>query len=125
MDSSQVPESFRSLLLRNRGRTGLVQQDVARRARVSRRSVQDCEAGVTLPSAERLQGVIRALLETGGLTRGQELSEGARNVDGGGARGAAHARRLRPAVVREPSRYAGTVGIRDGIAAELLVPLVK
>src|SRR5207253_7555634 len=41
----------------------------------SRRSVQDWEAGVTLPTAERLQALIRALLEVGGLTRGRELAE--------------------------------------------------
>ncbi len=75
MDPSQLAESFRSLLLRGRGRTGLVQRDLAMRAGVSRRSVQDWEAGVTLPTAERLQALIRALLETGGLTRGREMAE--------------------------------------------------
>ncbi|MBV9354879.1 MAG: NACHT domain-containing protein, partial [Chloroflexi bacterium] len=42
---------------------------------MSRRSVQDWEAGLTLPTAERLQTLIRALLETGGLTAGREISE--------------------------------------------------
>jgi transcriptional regulator with XRE-family HTH domain len=71
MDSLQGAESFRSLLLRHRGRTGLVQRDLAVRAGVSRRSVQDWEAGVTLPTAERLQALIGALLAVGGLTRGR------------------------------------------------------
>jgi transcriptional regulator with XRE-family HTH domain len=75
MDPPQTPESFRSLLLRHRGRTGLIQRDLAVRAGVSRRSVQDWEAGLTLPTAERLQALIRALLEAGGLTRDRELSE--------------------------------------------------
>ncbi|MBV9582568.1 MAG: helix-turn-helix domain-containing protein, partial [Chloroflexi bacterium] len=74
-DSFLRSESFRSLLLRDRGRTGLVQRDLAMRAGVSRRSLQDWEAGLSLPGAERLQALIRALLESGGLTRGQEQSE--------------------------------------------------
>src|SRR5262249_30248815 len=69
------PESFRSLLLRDRGRTGLVQRELAMRAGISRRSVQDWETGLTLPTVDRLQALIRALLETGGLTRGQEMRE--------------------------------------------------
>jgi WD40 repeat protein/transcriptional regulator with XRE-family HTH domain len=75
MDPSQTPESFRGLLLRDRGRAGLTQRELAVRAGISQRSVQDWEAGVTLPTAERLQSLIRALLETGGLTRGREMSE--------------------------------------------------
>jgi WD40 repeat protein/transcriptional regulator with XRE-family HTH domain len=75
VDDSTAPESFRGLLLRHRGRTGLTQRDLAARAGASQRSVQDWEAGVTLPSAERLQALTRALLETGGLTPGRESSE--------------------------------------------------
>ena len=75
MDPPQAAESFRSLVLRGRGRTGLVQLDLAVRAGVSRRSVQDWEAGVTLPTAERLQALIRALLQAGGLTSGRESFE--------------------------------------------------
>ena len=55
-------ELFRGLLLSYRGRTGLIQRDLAARAGVSERSVQDWEAGITLPSATRLQALIRALL---------------------------------------------------------------
>ena len=105
--TSRTPESFRSLLLRDRGRTGLVQRDLALRAGVSRRSVQDWEAGLTLPTAERLQALIRALLETGGLTSGRELSE---------------ARELWAAVEREGTRmhapfdqewFAGMLAMQD------------
>jgi DNA-binding XRE family transcriptional regulator len=64
MDTSHGPESFRGLLLRHRGRTGLIQRDLATRAGVSRNSVQDWESGLSYPTAERLQGLIRALLET-------------------------------------------------------------
>jgi DNA-binding transcriptional regulator YiaG len=64
------PESFRSLLLRHHGRTGLFQCDLALRAGVSGRSVQDWEAGAKLPTAPRLRALIQALLEAGGLTEG-------------------------------------------------------
>src|SRR5262249_41206138 len=49
------PESFRGLLLRHRGRTGLLQRELATRAGVSLRSVQEWEAGDKFPTAERLQ----------------------------------------------------------------------
>src|SRR6516162_5956187 len=75
MDSSHSTESFRGLLLRYRGRTGLIQRDLAARAGVSLRSLQDWEAGVTLPTAERLQKLIRVFLEAGGLTVDQEADE--------------------------------------------------
>jgi len=66
--SSQGSESFRSLLLRHRRRTGLTQRELAELADVSLRTLQDWEAGVTLPTASRLQGLIRALLlEAGSL----------------------------------------------------------
>src|ERR1700731_2006376 len=75
MDTSNAPESFRGLLLRHRGRTGLIQRDMAARAGVSLRSVQDWEAGVTLPTAQRLQALIQVLLDTGGLTKRHEEHE--------------------------------------------------
>jgi WD40 repeat protein/transcriptional regulator with XRE-family HTH domain len=75
MDTSLVPESFRGLLLRHRGRTGLSQRDLAARAGVSLRSVQVWEAGDSLPTAERLQALLRALLEVRGLTVGHEMAE--------------------------------------------------
>ena len=75
MDISRAPESFCGLLLRHRGRTGLIQRDLAVRVGVSLRSVQDWEAGVKYPTAERLEALIRALLEAGGLTMGREALE--------------------------------------------------
>src|SRR5690348_14425509 len=75
MDSARVPEPFRGLLLRYRGRTGLTQRELALRAGVNRRSVQDWEAGLNYPTAERLQSVIQVLLEAGGLSAGREASE--------------------------------------------------
>jgi transcriptional regulator with XRE-family HTH domain len=75
MDTSRSPEPFRGMLLRHRGRTGLIQRQFGTRAGVSHRSVQDWESGLNYPSAERLQAIVRVLLEAGGLTAGQEASE--------------------------------------------------
>ena len=75
MQGSSAPESFRGLLLRHRGRTRLMQRELAVRAGVSRRSVQEWEAGDKFPTVERLQTLIRALLEADGFTPGQEASE--------------------------------------------------
>jgi len=75
MDTSQATKSFRGLLLRHRGRTRLTQRELAARAGVSFRSLQDWEAGVTLPTATRLQKLVRALLEAGSFTTGLQTSE--------------------------------------------------
>jgi WD40 repeat protein/transcriptional regulator with XRE-family HTH domain len=75
MHKTPEPESFRGLLLRNRGRTRLTQRNLAARVSVSLRSIQDWEAGLSFPSATRLQALIHALLEAGGLTSGQEELE--------------------------------------------------
>jgi transcriptional regulator with XRE-family HTH domain len=75
MDTSREHESFRGLLLRHRGRTGLIQRDLAARAGVSRPSVQDWESGVNYPTAERLRALIRVLLVSGGLNTGREATE--------------------------------------------------
>src|SRR5437879_5245836 len=75
MDASRERETFRSLLLRHRGRTGLIQRELATLACVSLRSVQEWEAGDKFPTAERLQALIRVLLDTGGLTDGREEAE--------------------------------------------------
>jgi transcriptional regulator with XRE-family HTH domain len=75
MQTSSPPESFRGLLLRHRGRTGLIQRDLAARVGVSRGAVQDWEAGHNYPAAERLQVLIQVLLEAGGLTVGREEAE--------------------------------------------------
>src|SRR5205085_4212304 len=64
-------EAFRSLVLRNRGRTGLTQRELAARMGSSRRTLQDWESGVNYPTAHRLQALIRVLLEAGGLTVGR------------------------------------------------------
>src|SRR5437588_9083878 len=79
LDTSSRPESFRGLLLRHRGRTGLIQRDLAARAGVSRGAIQDWEAGVNYPTVERLQAFIRVLLEANGLTAGHEARD-ARNL---------------------------------------------
>jgi transcriptional regulator with XRE-family HTH domain len=60
---------------RHRGRTGLIQRDLAARVGVSRGAVQDWEAGLNFPTAERLQVLIQVLLEAGGLTLEQEAAE--------------------------------------------------
>src|SRR5258708_34900975 len=75
MDTSQAVESFRGLVLRHRGRTGLTQRELAIRMGAGRRTVQDWEAGVKYPSAERLQALIVVLLAAGGLTAGDEREE--------------------------------------------------
>jgi transcriptional regulator with XRE-family HTH domain len=75
MNTSHDAESFRGLLLRHRGRTGLIQRDLAARAGVSLRSVQEWEAGDKFPTAERLQALIRVLFDAGGLTQGCEKDE--------------------------------------------------
>jgi transcriptional regulator with XRE-family HTH domain len=75
MDTSSAPESFRSLFLRHRGRTGLIQRDLAARVGVSRNALQDWESGVNYPTAERLQSLIRVLLGAGGLTDGRKAYE--------------------------------------------------
>jgi DNA-binding XRE family transcriptional regulator len=54
MDTSHALESFPGLLLRHRGRTGLTQWELARRAGVSVRSTQDWEAGITFPRANSI-----------------------------------------------------------------------
>ena len=65
-------ERFSGLLLRFRGRTGLTQRELAARVGASRRVVQDWEAGVNVPSADRLQALCAVLLEAGGLSAGHE-----------------------------------------------------
>src|SRR5919201_1307292 len=75
MGLSEPSEPFRGLLLRHRGRTGLSQRELAARLGAGRRTVQDWEAGVNHPSAERLRALIQVLLEAGGLTVGREAAE--------------------------------------------------
>src|SRR5262249_40033877 len=68
-------EGFAGLLLRYRGRTHLTQAQLAARTGVHVRSVQSWEAGISYPSADRLQALIAALLQTGGLIAGREAAE--------------------------------------------------
>jgi WD40 repeat protein/transcriptional regulator with XRE-family HTH domain len=97
----------RTLLLRHRGRTGLTQRALAIRLGVDRRTVQDWEAGLKYPTAERLQGLLGVLLELGGMSGGREADE---------------AQELWAAVEREAPRmhapfdepwYASLLGARD------------
>jgi len=75
MDTSRAAESFRDLLLRHRGRTGLTQLELAGRVGAGRRTVQDWEAGINHPSAELLKALIQTLLEADGLMAGREAAE--------------------------------------------------
>ena len=75
MATSLSGESFRGLLLRHRGRTGLTQSQLAARSAAARRTLQDWESGVNYPTAESLQRLITAVLEAGGLSAGQEAQE--------------------------------------------------
>ena len=63
------------MLLRHRGRTGLIQRDFAARAGVSHGSVQDWEAGLNYPDARHLQALIGVFLQAGGLTVRGEATE--------------------------------------------------
>ncbi|HEY1293881.1 MAG TPA: NACHT domain-containing protein [Chloroflexota bacterium] len=76
MDTPQsAAESFRGLLLRHRGRSGLTQRELAERMRAHRRTVQDWEAGVNHPNAAMLRALIEVLLDARGLTAGREVAE--------------------------------------------------
>jgi transcriptional regulator with XRE-family HTH domain len=73
--ADRAGESLQGLLLRHRGRTGLTQRELAARVGVSIRTVQDWEAGVSYPGAERLQALIAAFLSSGGQAAGREAIE--------------------------------------------------
>src|SRR5258708_36069084 len=70
--ADEVGESFQGLLLRHRGRTGLTQRELAARVGVSKRTLQDWEAGVSYPGAEHLQGLIAAFLASDGQVLGHD-----------------------------------------------------
>jgi transcriptional regulator with XRE-family HTH domain len=53
----------------------MTQRQLAERVGVNRRALQDWEAGVNYPSAQRLQALIAALLDAHGFTTGQEEDE--------------------------------------------------
>lgn len=90
--AERTGDSFRALLLRHRRRTGLTQRQLADRLGVEPRTVHAWEAGSAYPSVERLQTLIAALLQAGGLSPVAEVEEAACTVGSGRARGAAHAR---------------------------------
>ncbi|HEY2592621.1 MAG TPA: helix-turn-helix transcriptional regulator [Chloroflexota bacterium] len=73
--ADSAAERFSALLLRHRGRTGLTQRELAVRVGASRRVVQDWEAGVNIPGADRLQALIAVLFDAGGLRAGSEADE--------------------------------------------------
>jgi WD40 repeat protein/transcriptional regulator with XRE-family HTH domain len=73
--SDRGQERFTGLLLRCRGRTRLTQLHLAKRVGVSRRTLQGWETGLMYPSAERLQTLIGALLEAGGMRAGHERAD--------------------------------------------------
>ena len=73
-DDSTV-ESFRGLVLRLRGRTGLTQRELAARVGVSIGSIRGWEAGDNYPGLGSLQALIAAGLQTGGFTAGREREE--------------------------------------------------
>ena len=75
MGSSPSEESFRELLLRYRGRSNLTQRQLAERVGVHRRSVQEWELGANYPGTDRLEALIRVLLDARCLTPGQEAAE--------------------------------------------------
>src|ERR1700681_4054512 len=68
-------ERFAGLLLGSRGRSRLTQRALATRAGVSLRAVQNWEAGLNYPTAERLRSLMGVLLEAGGLSPGSERDE--------------------------------------------------
>jgi WD40 repeat protein/transcriptional regulator with XRE-family HTH domain len=70
----QIRESFQSLLLRYRGRTGLTQRQLAERVGVNMRSVQGWEGGVSYPTAEALERLILVYLEAGVFAPGREAA---------------------------------------------------
>ena len=72
---SNETEAFQSLLLRFRGRCGLTQRHLAERLGVNRRSLQEWENGTTYPCPERLEALLRVLLEVQALSVGQEAAE--------------------------------------------------
>jgi transcriptional regulator with XRE-family HTH domain len=75
MRPSEAAEPFRDLLLRYRARSGMTQRQLAEGVGVYRRSVQEWENGSTYPSAERLETLLRVLLEAHGFAAGYEEAE--------------------------------------------------
>jgi transcriptional regulator with XRE-family HTH domain len=70
-------ESFRGLVPRLRGRTGLTQRELATRVGVNVSSIQGWEAGANYPGVASLKALIEAGLQAGGFTSGREAGEAA------------------------------------------------
>ena len=68
-------ESFRDLVLRLRGRTGLTQRELATRIGVNARSIQGWEVGANYPGVASLKALIAAGLQAGGFAAGREAEE--------------------------------------------------
>src|SRR5262245_12698401 len=68
-------ESFRGLVLRLRGRTGLTQRELATRVGVHVGSIHGWEAGANYPGVASLQALIAVGLQAGGFTTGHEREE--------------------------------------------------
>ena len=73
--ADRAAETFRDLVLRHRGRTGLTQRELGARLGASVRTLASWEAGAKHPSGARLQALIAALLAAGGLSPGREAEE--------------------------------------------------
>jgi WD40 repeat protein/DNA-binding XRE family transcriptional regulator len=71
----EAGESFRDLVLRLRGRTGLTQRELATRIGVHARSIQGWEVGASYPGVSSLKALIAASLQDGGFTPGREAEE--------------------------------------------------
>src|SRR5687768_17562138 len=72
---STMEESFRSLVIRLRGQTGLTQRELASRVGVNVSSIQGWEAGDNYPGVTSLKALIAAGLTSGGFTRGRERED--------------------------------------------------
>lgn len=76
-DTAAGPESFQSIALQLRGRTGLTQRQLAASLGMHWRSIQGWESGANYPTAESLRSLLAAFLRAGGLTLGNEGVEAA------------------------------------------------
>ena len=75
--SDDSVESFRSLLLRLRGRIQLTQRDLAAQMGVHVHSIQGWEAGSNYPGVTSLRALIAAAARAGAFTPGHEMDEAA------------------------------------------------
>jgi len=76
-DTGAGHESFQSIALQLRGRTGLTQRQLASSLGMHWRSIQGWESGANYPTAESLRSLLAAYLRAGGFTLGNEAVEAA------------------------------------------------